>query len=143
MRAGLIGLAASAVLFAAGAASAATLHFATTLRGPGEVPPNTTTGTGEVSATLDTATKSFSYKVTYSGLTGPATMAHFHGPAGPGVSAPPVVAVPKSALANPMAGTATLTDDQISDLEAGKWYFNIHTAAHPGGEVRGQLHAAK
>jgi len=143
MRAGLIGLAASAVLFAAGAASAATLHFATTLRGPGEVPPNTTTGTGEVSATLDTATKSFSYKVTYSGLTGPATMAHFHGPAAPGVNAPPVVPVPTSALANPMVGSATLDDGQIADLEAGKWYFNIHTAANPGGEIRGQLPATK
>ena len=34
---------------------------------------------------------------------------------------------------------ATLTDAQIADLVAGKWYFNIHTAANPGGEVRGQV----
>jgi len=143
MRTGLIGLAAAAALFAAGAASAATLHFATTLKGADETPPNTTTGTGHVSATLDTATKTLSYKVTYSGLTGPATMAHFHGPAGPGEKAPPVVAVPTSALANPMVGSAPLDDGQIADLEAGKWYFNIHTAANPGGEIRGQLPATK
>ena len=48
----------------------------------------------------------------------------------------PSLPVPASSLANPMAGTATLTDDQIADLKAGKWYFNIHTAANPGGEIR-------
>jgi hypothetical protein len=141
MRTGLIGLAATAALFAAGVTGAATLHFTTNLKGADEVPPNTTIGTGHVSAALDTATKTLTYKVTYSGLTGPATMAHFHGPAAPGVNAPVVVPVPTSALANPMAGSAKLDDGQIADLEAGKWYFNIHTAAHPGGEIRGQLPA--
>ena len=140
MRATWIGLtAAAATCSSAGAASAATLHFSTSLKGADEVPANTTKGVGKVTASLDTTTKVFSYKVTYSGLTGPATMAHFHGPAAPGVNAPPVVPVPATALANPMKGTATLTDGQIADLEAGKWYFNIHTAANPGGEIRGQL----
>ena len=143
MRARLIGLSAAAMLFAAGAASAATLHFTTSLKGADEVPPHAVAGTGKVSASLDTTTKVFTYKATYSGLTGPATMAHFHGPAGPGVNAPPVVPVPASSLANPMTGKATLDDAQIADLKAGKWYFNIHTAANPGGEIRGQLPAAK
>jgi hypothetical protein len=134
-----MGWAAAAVLLAAGPVGAATLHFATSLKGADEVPANDTKGTGKVTATLDTASKLFSYKVTYSGLTGPATMAHFHGPAAPGVNAPPVVPVPSSALANPMKGTATLSDDQIADLKAGKWYFNIHTAANKGGEIRGQV----
>jgi hypothetical protein len=127
------------VLLGSAAAQAETIKFMATLKGADETPPNTTAGTGMVMAQLDTATKAFTYKVTYSGLTGAATMAHFHGPAGPGAAAPPVVPVPKTALANPMAGAATLTDAQISDLEAGKWYFNIHTAANPGGEVRGQV----
>jgi hypothetical protein len=143
MRATLIGWTAAASIFAAGAASAATLHFSTTLKGSEEVPAHAVPGTGKVSASLDTTTKVFSYKVTYSGLTGPATMAHFHGPAAAGANAPPVVPVPATSLANPMAGTATLTDDQIADLKAGKWYFNIHTAANPGGEIRGQLAATK
>jgi hypothetical protein len=143
MRASLIGWTAAAVLFAAGAASAATLHFTTTLKGAEEVPPHAVPGTGKVIASLDTATKLFSYKVTYAHLTGPATMAHFHGPAGPGVNAPPVVPVPASSLADPMKGSATLDDGQIADLKAGKWYFNIHTAANPGGEIRGQLPAVK
>jgi hypothetical protein len=138
-----MGWAAAAVLLAAAPAVAETLHFGTSLKGSDEVPANTTKGTGKVTATLDTATKQFDYHVTYKGLTGPATMAHFHGPAAPGVNAPPVVPVPSSALANPMTGKATLTDAQIADLKDGKWYFNIHTAANPGGEIRGQLAAAK
>ena len=143
MRARLIGLTAAALLFGAGAANAATLHFTTTLKGADEVPPHAVAGTGKVTATLDTSTKVFTYKATYTGLTGPATMAHFHGPAGPGVNAPPVVPVPAGSLANPMNGKATLDDGQMADLKAGKWYFNIHTAANPGGEIRGQLPAAK
>ncbi|HTX50778.1 MAG TPA: CHRD domain-containing protein [Caulobacteraceae bacterium] len=143
MRAMWIGAAAALVMFAAGAASAATLHFSTTLKGGDEVPPTDSKGTGKVSATLDTASKRFSYTVTYSGLTGPATMAHFHGPALAGANAGVQVPVPKSALASPMKGAAVLTDSQVSDLEAGKWYFNIHTAANPPGEVRGQLEEVK
>jgi len=143
VRAQLIGWTAAAVLFTAGAVSAATLHFTTTLKGADEVPPHAVPGTGKVTASLDTKTKLFSYKVTYAHLTGPATMAHFHGPAGPGVNAPPVVPVPPSSLADPMKGAATLDDGQIADLKAGNWYFNIHTAANPGGEIRGQLPAVK
>ena len=139
MRARFMGWAAAAVLLAAYPAAAETLHFATALKASDEVPANTTKGSGKVTASLDMATKEFSYHVTYKGLTGPATMAHFHGPAEPGANAPPVVPVPSSALANPMTGKATLTDAQIADLRNGKWYFNIHTAANPGGEIRGQL----
>jgi hypothetical protein len=64
-------------------------------------------------------------------------MAHFHGPADPGKDAPPVVTVPDPRL--PIGGSVRLTDKEMADLEAGKWYFNVHTAANPGGEVRGQL----
>ncbi len=134
-----IGAATALLVLVGGAASAATLHFTANLKGGDETPPNTTMGTGMVDATLDTSSNLFSYKVTYAGLTGPAVAAHFHGPAAPGATAPPVVPVPKAALADPMMGTATLTAPQAADLEAGRWYFNIHTAANPGGEVRGQV----
>jgi CHRD domain len=129
----------SAFLFAASSSFAAVVDYTASLKGSTEVPPNDTKGTGTVSATYDTASKKFSYTVTYSGLTGPATAAHFHGPAAPGVNAPPVVPVPTTALANPIKGDATLTDAQAADLAAGKWYFNIHTAAHGPGEIRGQV----
>jgi hypothetical protein len=143
MHVGLLAAAAALTVLAGGAASADTLHFTTTLKGSDETPPNSTSGTGKVDATLDTGTGAFAYKVTYSGLTGPAVAAHFHGPAAPGAAAPPVVPVPKGSLANPMEGKATLTPAQEKDLEAGKWYFNIHTAANPGGEVRGQMEEVK
>src|ERR1019366_6059105 len=121
----------------AGVASAATLHFTADLKGSSEVPANTTTGTGQVAATLDTASDVFTYHVTYGGLTGPAVAAHFHGPALPGVGAPPVITM--KSLASPIDGTATLTAAQAADLQAGKWYFNVHTTEHKGGEIRGQL----
>ncbi len=127
-------------LMIAGAAHAEALHFATALKGADEVPANATTGKGQVDAILDTDAKTFTYTVTYAGLTGAATAAHFHGPAAPGSNAPPVIVM--TTLASPIKGSATLTDAQIADLEAGKWYFNVHTAAHPGGEIRGQLASA-
>jgi hypothetical protein len=136
----LIGGLAALMALSAGAAIAATDHFTATLKGADETPPNTTAGTGAVTATLDTSSHLFSYSAAYSGLTGAAVAAHFHGPAGPGKAAPPVVPVPKDQMANnPMTGSATLTAAQEKDLEAGLWYFNIHTAANPGGEVRGQV----
>jgi hypothetical protein len=102
-----------------------------------EVPPKTSDGTGTVKATLDTTTKVLTWDATFSGLTGPATMAHFHGPAAAGANAG--VVVPWPAAASPVHGSKELTDAQISDLEAGKWYANVHTAANPGGEIRGQM----
>jgi hypothetical protein len=132
--------AASAFALIAGAAHAETLHFTADLKGSSEVPPNTTGGTGHATATLDTATKTFKYTLSFSGLTGPATAAHFHGPAAPGANAPPVV--PLTKLQSPVSGSATLTDAQIGDLRAGKWYVNVHTKAHPPGEIRGQVTAA-
>ncbi len=40
---------------------------------------------------------------------------------------------------SPFKGSAKLTDAQAGDLMGGQWYVNIHTAAIPGGEIRGQL----
>jgi len=133
----LISAAVAVSLFLGGSAQAATEHFMATLSGSSETPPTGSAGTGMVMATLDTATKTFDYNITYSGLTGPAVAAHFHGPAAVGAKAPPIL--PIKATPSPMTGEAVLTDAQISSLEAGMWYFNIHTAANPAGEVRGQV----
>jgi hypothetical protein len=109
-----------------------------TLDGKSEVPPTTTSGKGTADIDYDGATKKLSWKVNYSGLSGPATAAHFHGPAEAGKNAG--VAVPISNPASsPVEGSATLTDAQAADLMAGKYYVNIHTAANPGGEIRGQV----
>ena len=128
---------AMAALLSAGAAGAETIHFAATLTGGDEVPPNASTGHGELTAEVDPAEKVLVYRATYTGLSGPAVAAHFHGPAAPGVDAPPVVMVQDPS--SPIYGTARLTSDQVDQLLSGKWYFNVHTKAHPGGEIRGQL----
>jgi len=119
-------------------AHAESITFKTHMTTAQEVPPKTGAGEGDVTATLDTATEKLTYSVTYSGLSGDATAAHFHGPATPGVNAGVTVPM-KAPLASPITGEATLTPEQASDLMAGKWYFNVHTAANPGGEIRGQL----
>ena len=108
------------------------------LDGKSEVPPNASAGTGTADIDYDPASKKLSWKVTYSGLTGAATAAHFHGPAEAGKNAGVAVAIP-NATASPVDGSATLTDAQAADLMAGKYYINIHTAANPGGEIRGQV----
>lgn len=109
-----------------------------TLDGKSEVPPNASTGTGTADIDYDAATKKLSWKLTYSGLSGPATAAHFHGPAEPGKNAGVAVAIP-NATEVPAEGSAILTDAQAADLMAGKYYVNVHTAANPGGEIRGQV----
>jgi hypothetical protein len=127
-----------AVLLAFGSSSyAETVQFKADLKGSAEVPPNQTTGSGTITATYDTSTKQLTWNGSYSGLTGPATAAHFHGPAEPGKNAG--VAVPIASATSPLHGSATLTDAQASDLMAGSWYVNIHTEGNKGGELRGQL----
>jgi hypothetical protein len=112
-------------------------HLGGTLTGAQEVPPVTTGGTGTLDATYDKASHKLAYTVTYSGLSGPATAAHFHGPAAPGANAG--VVIPFANPASPIHGEAMLTEAQAADLLAGRWYVNVHTRAHPGGEIRAQV----
>ncbi|EJN09155.1 CHRD domain-containing protein [Bradyrhizobium sp. YR681] len=107
------------------------------LKGSNEVPPNTSSGSGKAEASFDSDTRFLTYTVTYTGLSGPALGAHFHGPGEAGKNAG--IALPFKSTESPIQGTATLTDTQAADLLAGKWYANIHTAANPGGELRGQM----
>lgn len=109
-----------------------------TLDGKAEVPANTSAGKGTADLDYDAASKKLSWKLTYSGLTGPATAAHFHGPAEAGKNAGVAVPIP-NAGSSPVEGSAILTDAQAADLMAGKYYINVHTAAHPAGEIRGQV----
>ena len=111
------------------------------LSGASEVPAVVTDAQGTVQATFDPSSNLLTWTITYSGLSGPATGAHFHGPAMVGQNAG--VVVPMSApLTSPIKGSATLTPSQAADLSAGKWYVNLHTAANPGGEARGQVSVA-
>jgi len=127
---------AAALLALAPAAYAAT--DMADLKGASEVPAVDSKGSGMLSATYDTASKKLTYTVTYKDLSGPAAAAHFHGPADAKTNAGVVVPV-KDMAPGTLKGEATLTDAQAADLQAGKWYFNIHTAANKGGEIRGQV----
>jgi hypothetical protein len=121
------------------AAHAATINLKADLKASAEVPPKDSAGTGTLTATLNTETNEFTYHIEFSGLSGPAVAAHFHGPAAEGVNAKPQLPIKGSPVTSPIDGKATLTAEQAKDLVAGKWYFNLHTAANPGGEIRGQI----
>ncbi len=127
-----------ALVFSAAPALAEVITFSVPISGAEEVPPNDSAGTGNVEATFDTESKLFTWNITYDGLTGPATAAHFHGPAAAGENAGPVVPI-EGDLASPIEGEATLDEAQAADLQAGMWYFNVHTEQYPDGELRGQM----
>ncbi|RXG90947.1 MULTISPECIES: CHRD domain-containing protein [Bradyrhizobium] len=125
------------VIAASGIANAEAVKLQAELKGGNEVPPNSSSGSGKAEASYDTVTKVLTYTVTYAGLTGPAMGAHFHGPGEAGKNAG--IVLPFKTVQSPIQGSATLTDAQAADLLTGKWYANIHTAANPGGELRGQM----
>ena len=116
-------------------------NISATMNGAQESPAVTTNGTGTVTGTYDKNTKTLSYTVNWTNLSGNATIAHFHGPAAPGTNASVVVPFSFTAGATSATGTTTLTDQQESDLLNGLWYANVHTQAHGGGEIRGQVTA--
>src|SRR6266446_4712626 len=138
IRSGLAGLMAVSMLAFAPAAFAEMVMYKADLKSSAEVPPVDGKASGALTATYDTTTKKLTYTATYKDLTGPAAAAHFHGPADAKTNAGVVVPV-TGAVTSPIKGEATLTDAQAADLAAGKWYFNVHTAANKGGEVRGQV----
>jgi hypothetical protein len=130
--------AAAFAFFAVSGAVAADVKYHAKLDSSSETPPNTSGATGEVDATYDDSAGTLNWTATYSGLTGPVTAAHFHGPAPTGKAAG--VMVPATGpMDSPMKGSAKLTDEQVRALAEGQMYFNIHTAANKGGEIRGQM----
>lgn len=113
--------------------------FEATLSGAQEHPPINTPATGMAKATLDNY-GTLTWYITYVGLSGPATAAHFHGPAAADSDAGVVVNIGAQGLDSPMKGSFDLNPGQIADLTAGRWYINLYTAAHSDdGEIRGQV----
>jgi hypothetical protein len=129
--------AAATILLSVTTANAETITLKADLKGSNEVPPNSSPASGTAEATFDTTSKLLTYTITYKDLTGPALGAHFHGPVEAGKNAG--IVLPFKTVQSPIQGSATLTDEQGADLLAGKWYANVHTAANPGGELRGQM----
>lgn len=108
-----------------------------------EVPANNSTATGTADITYNKETKTLSYTVNYSGLTGDATMAHIHGTAAKGANsgvAHDLTPVLKKSASGSFVDSVKIGDQIKEDsLLSGMYYFNIHTKKHPGGEIRGQI----
>jgi hypothetical protein len=115
--------------------------------GAQEVPAVTTSGTGSINANYSKLSRTLSYTVTWSGLSGPLAAGHIHGNAEAGYNAG--VKQGFTGIPNPTlygaSGTysGTVYMDGINfkeeDLLSDKFYINLHTASKPGGEIRGQL----
>ncbi len=147
-------------------ASAAIIHFETTLSGPNENPPNASLGVGQITVNIDTVSNIMFVAGTFSGLTGSTTMSHIHcctNPPGNVGVATLLPAFPNFPLGvtlgswtstldltlassyNPAfiaanGGTAAAAEAVLlAGMVAGRSYFNIHTSSSPGGEIRGFL----
>ena len=112
--------------------------LAAALSAASEVPPINSKASGEADVKIDVKDYKLSWTIKYADLSGIVTGAHFHGPAIAGVNADVVVPI-SGDLISPIKGEATLTAEQTAELLEGKWYVNLHTAAHPDGEIRGQV----
>jgi hypothetical protein len=134
-RTAFAGFALSAAMVLGSAALAETISFKADLK---PLPPVESKGSGTLTATYDTASKSLNYTVNYSGLSGARPPRISTVPRQP-ARTPGVVVPVTGSVASPIKGSATLTDAQAADLTADRWYFNVHTAANKGGEIRGQV----
>jgi hypothetical protein len=140
-----LGSASAVLLGLTSRSQAAPVSYKADLSGTSEVPPNQSAGKGSATVTYDDSTKTVTWQGTFTGLSGPATAAHIHGPAEAGKNAGVIVPLSQQGtpFASPFQGSMKLADDKAaalaSALSAGQAYVNIHTAANPGGELRGQL----
>jgi hypothetical protein len=135
-------VAALAVSLVAAPAGAATIYLYANLDGLQETPPVATPATGYADITFDTVTKIMSWTISFSGLIGTTTDAHFHGPAPVGVPAGVRIGIPHTdgLFADTLVGSSgPLSALFESELLGGLWYINIHTTFRPGGEIRGQV----
>ncbi len=107
--------------------------------------PGSAVGIAEM--TFNASTKLLCYAISYTGLVGAETAAHFHTPAGIGANAPPVITISgggppppgPSPLGSPKTGCVSLSNQQASALRRGLFYFQLHSDAFPPGEIRGQV----
>lgn len=114
------------------------------MSGAQENPAVTTTATGSFDATYDPASKKMNITVRWQGLSGNATLMHIHGPAAVGVNAGVLqnfatLFTPTTSGSFSTSFVLNGTTQTEADLLGGLWYVNIHTADHPGGEIRGQI----
>jgi aldose sugar dehydrogenase len=111
--------------------------FIAELNGASEVPANNSPARGVATLALDPVDETKArVSLRFNGLSAPQTVAHVHGPAPAGQSAPPLFDLPNGNFTD---FQLTLTPQQLSDLKAGLFYVNVHSTAFPSGEIRGQF----
>jgi len=160
-----VALAVVGLTVSAASADAGTTNLSARLSGFSEVPPQLTAGSGTLHATVRGNT--LTYKLTFSDLSSTATQSHIHF-AQSGVNGAVVVFLCGSAATPGPAGTPTCPADGgtvtgtitaaqvlavpaqgvtagdfaglVRIIRSGDAYANVHTTAHPGGEIRGQVH---
>ncbi|MFI5232037.1 MAG: CHRD domain-containing protein [Gemmatimonadales bacterium] len=151
MKLQILGISASVALLAAwthpAPVAVQTTRYTADMKASLATPPVAGNASGR--ATLTVSGNKAHYEITVSGLSGPATMAHIH-VGQPGVAGPPVYTfkinkVGSGKLAEgdidlSKPASKTVSGDSLKVLlNDGSAYINVHTAAHPSGEIRGQL----
>lgn len=110
--------------------------FMAMLSGAEEVPAVTTTASGMFDGVYNKDTKILTYTITYSGIT--PTAWHIH-KAAKGVTGGVIFNFGTSFSSPFKSATVALTAEQETELMAGNYYVNMHSAKSPSGEIRGQL----
>ena len=120
--------------------------FTAALSGAQQVPSVSSAGTGTGTVLLNAAEDLITVNLSFSGLTSNVNAAHIHGPAAAGANAVVLFdfsgVTPAATSGSIPEQTFGITPTQVTQLEAGQFYFNIHTANFGGGEIRGQIRLA-
>jgi len=116
------------------------------LDGTKVVPARPSAANGTMDLSYNRSTRILSYTVRWNSLTGVPTSMHIHGPAGVGFTQAPTSFIQNfSGFASSQTGTfsGTLLVDGLAvkeeELLRGGYYYDLHTAVSPGGEIRGQI----
>lgn len=109
--------------------------------GSQENPAVTTSGTATLSGTYNASSNKLDYTINWTGISGTATMIHFHAPASVGVNASVItdLTISTNGISGQSKGSVTLSETEESYLLSGQVYYNIHTLQYPDGEIRGQV----
>jgi Ca2+-binding RTX toxin-like protein len=111
------------------------------LDGSQEVPPVDSLGSGRGLVVLSADESQIRVRLGFADLGGNSTLAHIHGPAAAGANAPPIFDLTGTGAPSGDLGELSfdVTPEQVADLKAGLWYFNVHSTSAGSGEIRGQI----
>ena len=135
----IVMLLAAGCSFYLGGPRVAKTDFRATLSGASEVPPTDSRAWGYFEAVYRPSTKVLEYRLNLVGLSSPITMGYLQGPAGRDENAPQVAPINIPIYDYTIWDGVTLTEQQAAEVLAGRWFVNVLTVNHPGGEVRGQI----